>query len=208
VDWTAWLMFALTDGALIVVPGPAVLLVVSQGLRHGPAGARWSALGILAANAVFFAVSGTGVGALLAASGRLFTVIRWGGAAYLLGLGAAALLRPPAPAAVLPEAGGGGAGRGRFFLRGLALQISNPKALLFFVAILPQFIDRGRPAAPQIALLGITSIVLELAALSAYGAAAARATRLPMPPRLATAGGRLGGLLLMGAALGVLRLGS
>ncbi len=75
MDWSVWIMFVLTEGALTVTPGPAVLFVVSQGMRCGSAGALWSAVGILTANALYFSVSGTGVGALLVASGPLFRVI-------------------------------------------------------------------------------------------------------------------------------------
>ena len=78
--------------------------------------------------------------------------------------------------------------------------------LLFFVAILPQFIDRGRPIVFQILVLGVTSIVLEFMVLTAYGAAAERASRVAMQPRFATATSRLSGGLLVGAALGLTRL--
>ena len=207
MDFSVWMMFVLTEGAINVTPGPAVLLVFSQGLRRGSTGALWSAAGILTANAIFFALSGTGLGALLLASDRLFTVIKWAGAGYLLYLGAMALFRPRP----LPGAGGTthgtNVGRGALFFRGLVMQFSNPKALLAFVAILPQFIDQGRPILPQILILGITSIVLEFMVFVAYGAAAARAGRVLMQPRFATATSRVSGGLLVGAALGLARLG-
>jgi threonine/homoserine/homoserine lactone efflux protein len=206
VDWSVWIMFVLTEGALTVTPGPAVLFVVSQSMRCGSTGALWSALGVLASNALYFAVSGTGVGALLIASGPLFTVIKWAGAGYLLYLGAVALLRPPPHAGARGTAASAHSGRRTLFLRGFILQLSNPKALLFFVAILPQFIDRGRPIVLQILVLGITSIVLEFVVLATYGGAAARAARVVMQPRFATATSRLSGLLLVGAALGLARL--
>jgi homoserine/homoserine lactone efflux protein len=202
VDWHLWLMFTLTEGVLTMTPGPAVLFVVSQGLRSGTGGALDAALGILATNALYFALSATSVGTLLAASAGLFTAVKWAGAAYLLYLGATALLRPShlSLSESTPE-------RGAPFLRGFVLQASNPKALLFFVAVLPQFLDRGRPIFPQILVLGMTSILLELAVLSSYGAMAARAGgRFAMRPRLATATSRLGGLLLVGASLGLMRL--
>lgn len=206
MDFGVWIMFVLTDGAIIVTPGPAVLLVFSQGLRCGSPGARWSAVGILAANALYFAVSGTGVGALLVASGPLFTVIKWAGAGYLLYLGAVALLRPPPLPGAHGTAASADSGRRTLFLRGFILQLSNPKALLFFVAILPQFIDQGRPIVLQILVLGVTSIVLEFVVLASYGSAAARAARVVMQPRFATATSRLSGVLLVGAALGLARL--
>lgn len=205
MNWTVLMMFALTDGALVVTPGPAVLFVVSQGLRCGSADALWSVAGILAANALYFAISGTGVGAMLAASGRLFTMVKWAGAGYLLYLGAMALFRPPSPPAARGTTDVAGSGRRTHFFSGLAVQLSNPKALLFFVAILPQFIDRGRPIVLQILILGITSMVLEFMALAAYSAAAARAAGVTMQPRFAMATSRLSGVLLVGAALGLLR---
>src|SRR5262245_8124516 len=173
VDWTVWLMFALTEGALSMTPGPAVLFVISQGLRCGTIDSLGSALGILAANAFYFALSGTGVGATLAASGRLFTAVKWAGAAYLLYMGAMALFRPRPVHTMRGASEGAGAARRTLFFRGLVLQLTNPKALLFFVAILPQFIDRNRPIVFQIFLLGVTSIVLEFVVLAAYVAAAA-----------------------------------
>ncbi|HKB07109.1 MAG TPA: LysE family translocator [Candidatus Polarisedimenticolia bacterium] len=206
MDWTVWLMFTLTEGALIVTPGPAVLLVVSQGLRCGSAGALWSAVGILASNALYFAVSGTGVGAMLAASSRLFTAVKWAGAGYLLYLGAMALIRPRPLHGIGRAPNGPGSERRTLFLRGLVLQLTNPKALLFFVAILPQFINRERPILFQLLVLGITSIVLEFVVLAVYGAAAARAARVIMQPRFATVTSRLSGALLVGAALGLLRI--
>jgi homoserine/homoserine lactone efflux protein len=200
------MMFALTELALSAAPGPAVLFVVSQGLRCRSGRALWAALGILAANALYFAVSGTGVGALLVTSQHLFTVVKWAGAAYLLYLGTTALLRPPSVAGRGEAASGAASRRPTLFLRGIVLQLSNPKALLFFVAILPQFIDRGRPIVPQILILGITSILLEFLVLTTYASAAARAARVAMQPRFVSATRRLGGALLVGAALGLARL--
>ncbi len=206
MDWTVWTMFALTELALSATPGAAVLFVVSQGLRCGSTNALWSAVGILAANALYFAVSGTGVGALLFASGTLFTVVKWAGAAYLLYLGAMALLGPPPLPGIRATAERSDSERRTLFLRGFVVQLSNPKALLFFVAILPQFIDRGEPIVLQLVVLGVTSMVLEFGVLTAYATAAARASRVAMQPRFTTATSRLSGALLVGAALGLARL--
>lgn len=207
MDAKVWLMFALTEGALTLSPGPAVLLVVSQGMRFGARDARASALGILAANASFFAISGTGVGAVLATSHTLFAAVQWAGAGYLLFLGARALLAPAPPATEVHRHGGAGRpGFGAHFTRGLVLQLSNPKALLFFAAILPQFVDRGEPIVPQLLVFGATSIGMELLVLVAYGAAAARAGRVALAPRFQRATSRVGGLLLLGAGVGLARL--
>jgi len=146
------------------------------------------------------------VGALVVASGWLFSAVKWAGAAYLFYLGATALLRPRALAVAGEVAQGAGSARPNLFLQGVALQLSNPKAFLFFVAILPQFINREGSILPQILVLGVTSIVLELGVLGGYGAAASRAAHVAMQPRFATATSRLSGVLLLGAALGLLRL--
>lgn len=206
MDWTVWLMFAVTEATLSATPGPAVLFVVSQGLRGGASGALFAALGILAANALYFAISGTGVGALLAGSMGVFTWVKWAGAAYLCYLGAAALLEPRPAEAGRSVTAGAEASTRVLSLRGFVLQLSNPKALLFFVAILPQFIDPQRAIALQIAVLGVTSIGLEFLVLLGYGTAAARAARLAAQPRFAAVTVRIGGVLLLAAALGVARL--
>jgi threonine/homoserine/homoserine lactone efflux protein len=163
-------------------------------------------LGILAANIVFFTLSGTGLGALLAASERIFAVVKWVGAGYLLYLGASALLQGPA----LPGSGDAkntpSPGARSLFLRGFLLQLANPKALLFFVAILPQFLDRGQPVLLQIVILVTTSVVMEFAVFAAYGAAAGRVAGVARQPRFALATTRLSGVLLVGAALGLARL--
>jgi len=206
VDWQVWTMFAVTEGALTLAPGPAVLYVVSQGLRRGSGDAHSSALGILMANGLYFAASGTGLGALLAASGRIFSVVKWAGAGYLLCLGVATFFRrtalPAGDDASEPLPRGGRT----CFVRGLLLQLANPKALLFFVAILPQFLDRSRPVLPQVLIFGATSIVMEFVVLAAYGVAAGRAARVATTPRFATATSRVSGTLLVGAALGLARL--
>ena len=85
------------------------------------------------------------------------------------------------------------------FLKGFLVQGANPKALIFFTALLPQFIDPGAPIAPQVLVLGLSSVVIELVALCTYAAASHRARRLARSRRVAGAFERLGGALLMAA---------
>jgi len=85
-----WLMFVVTEGALCLTPGPAVLLVISQGLTRGSGASGLASLGILAANLIYFGVSATGLAAVLLASYEVFALIRWVGAAYLIWLGVTA----------------------------------------------------------------------------------------------------------------------
>src|SRR5688572_19386943 len=117
---------------LSLVPGPAVLFVVAQGLRCGVRAAMAASVGILLANALYFALSALGVAAVLIAVPGLLTTMRWAGAAYVAWLGVMAL-RAPANA-VQREAD---AATGRPLQRGFWLQMANPKAILFFASILP-----------------------------------------------------------------------
>jgi homoserine/homoserine lactone efflux protein len=165
------LLFAMTELLLSLTPGPAVLLVVSQGMRRGARISRRGGAGILAGNAIYFALSAAGLGALLLASKRVFDVLQLAGAAYLVLLGLKMLLLPSRgeESAAVPEAGGTSA-----FMQGLLTQLANPKAIVFFTALLPQFVDPARPVAMQFLILGVISILVELPVLLLYGYAADR----------------------------------
>jgi homoserine/homoserine lactone efflux protein len=203
MTWQTWWLFTLTETLLSLTPGPAVLLVVSTGLAHGPARALRSTAGILAANAFYFALSATSLGAALVASATLFTVIQWVGGAYLVYLGLSALL---SRSSVLEAASVQRATKTRsLFLNAVVVQGANPKALLFFVAILPQFLDPRAPLAWQVAVLGVTSIAVECLVLLGYGLLAGQAARFASRPTFATITNRLAGSLLIVAGLGIVR---
>jgi threonine/homoserine/homoserine lactone efflux protein len=208
VNVEVWALFALTETALCFSPGPAVLLVVSQGLARGTGASVWSNLGILTGNALYFALSGTGLGAVLLASYELFSLVKWAGAAYLVWLGVTAFVGTSPVLSVVPAAAGGSpASRGRFFLNGVVLQVANPKALVFFTALLPQFIDPDRSVVAQVAILGTTSVVIEFFVLLGYGALAGRASVLAARPRFGRLANRLAGSLLITAGVGLARVG-
>ena len=134
-----------------------------------------AAAGILTANGFYFALSATSLGAIIAASARFFTVAKWVGAAYLIYLGIKALRSAGSMHSVaLERAGSEGALRSVYF-GALTLQLANPKALLFFLALLPQFIDPSVSVAPQMLILAATSMLPELCILTGYGWLAHRA---------------------------------
>jgi threonine/homoserine/homoserine lactone efflux protein len=200
-----WALFAITETALCFTPGPAVLLVLSQGLTRGTGASIYSNLGILAGNACYFALSATGLGAVLLASYELFSAIRWLGAAYLVWLGVTAFFGTSTVIAVGPVTGAP-TSRARTFLNGLVLQVANPKALVFFVALLPPFIDPRGSVLVQVAILGATSVVIEFFVLLAYGALSGRLTSVAARPRFQRLANRVAGTMLIAAGVSVARV--
>lgn len=199
------LLFAATELLLSMTPGPAVLLVVSQGMRRGFASSRRGAAGILTGNAIYFALSAAGLGALLVASKRVFDVLQIVGAAYLVLLGLKMLVMPSPRVDESSSLREDGLDAGSF-VQGLVTQLANPKAIVFFTALLPQFVDPTQPMTMQFVILGVISIVLELPVLLLYGFAADRGRarygrHAPLFERLAGAC-----ILAAGAKLAAMRL--
>lgn len=177
----SWALFTATEIALCFTPGVAVLFVIGSALRQGAPASLLANLGILSGNAIYFALSAAGLGAVLLASHELFTAVRWAGALYLVYLGVRALVSRGRGESVV-TARGEPVARARLYGRAVALQLANPKTLLFFVALLPQFIDPHESLAAQVAILGVTSIAVEFLVLGLYGwAAGAAADRLRSP---------------------------
>lgn len=170
-----WLLYAAAVFVLTVTPGPAVLMCVTTAAHQGARRALFAALGSITAVVGIMACSSVGLGAVLAASEALFHAIKWLGVAYLLCLGVAALRSRTSSFA--PQAGGPPAplaSRRGLYLRGLLVGASNPKALLFFTALLPQFVDPAAAQLPQFAVLVATFVCFELFWLMFYAHFAAR----------------------------------
>src|SRR5262249_15657096 len=143
-----WLLFCATETVLCFTPGPAVLLVISLSLsRSARAGLRAS-LGILAANAVYFTLSATSLGPVPAPPWTLFFAIKWAGGGFLIWLGIQII--PSAPPPSKSSATSNGSSSPGAFRSGFIPQAANPKALIFFPALLPQFIDPATAVARQV----------------------------------------------------------
>ncbi|HEX8151586.1 MAG TPA: LysE family translocator [Thermoanaerobaculia bacterium] len=172
MPFITWALFLVTELALCLTPGPAVLFVFAHGLRYGGPKSLWANLGILSGNAFYFAISATGLGMLVGASHAAFSAVKLGGALYRIYLGVRMMLaRGDAFAAGREPTQVRGP---RIVARGFLLQAANPKALVFFTALLPQFVTPGQPVAPQMLILGVTSTVAEFSVLAAYGYLASR----------------------------------
>lgn len=164
-----WLVYLAAAVGLSLTPGPNGLLALTHGANFGLRPTVWTVLGGALGFLTIIALSLAGLGALLAASETAFVVAKWIGGAYLVWLGVR-LWRSPAPAIAVPEgteAEGtvravAGPGAPRLFAQGLVVSVSNPKAIIFFAAFLPQFMVPGTPFALQLLLLGGTFVVVEI----------------------------------------------
>lgn len=199
---STWLFFSGTELVLCLSPGPAVLFVLSHGLTRGGRASLWANAGILIGNAFYFLLSALGLGAVLLASHEVFTVIKYGGAAYLIYLGVQTI-RGGGLASHPTDTSTTTTEDWRTLKRGFALQAANPKALIFFVALLPQFIDAHRSIAPQVLILGMTSVVIEFFVLAAYGYVASRAAAIAREPGFAGLTNRVSGGLLIGVGAAI-----
>lgn len=196
---STWLIYVAAVLVLTVTPGPSVLMCISTSVQHGPRRAMIASLGSTSAIACIMLLSMLGLGAVLAASETLFSTLKWLGAGYLAYLGITSLLSKTSSIAV-PDASMPQVSAHALFGRGILVGASNPKALLFFGALFPQFIEPSAPQAAQFVILGVTFIFFELFWLSIYASTAARARHWLQKPRRATLFNRVTGAVFLLAA--------
>ncbi|WP_394781369.1 LysE family translocator [Undibacterium sp.] len=196
----SWLLFTATEAALSLSPGPAVMMVVAYGIARGWRTSLFVTLGILSGNAIYFAVSATGIGSLILASPTLFMAIKWLGAAYLVYLGLSAIFGRPSPMTISRLEGKPQSAR-RIYASALMLQLTNPKTLLMFVAILPQFIDPHQPVGLQMIILAACSMIPEFFILLGYGMLASKASHWATQPRYSVITERIAGTLVLAAGI-------
>jgi threonine/homoserine/homoserine lactone efflux protein len=204
MDLSVWLAFVAATVALLMIPGPTVLLVLSYALSQGRKVAVSTALGVAVGDFVAMTASLIGLGALVLASATLFTVLKWVGAAYLIYLGVS--LWRSAGRSELTLSSPTSSQRGVFW-HACVVTALNPKSIAFFIAFVPQFVDPAAPLAPQFAIL--VSTFVGLAALNAlvYALVASRMREVIKRPRVIAWLTRLGGatLVAMGVATAALR---
>jgi threonine/homoserine/homoserine lactone efflux protein len=173
-DLATLAVFAAAALALIVVPGPAVIYIVSQSIEGGRRAGLVSALGIATGGLVHVVAATVGLSSLLLSSATAFEAVKLAGAAYLVYLGVRRLLTHAAPGTVEREHRPLVAR----YRRGVVVNVLNPKTALFFFAFLPQFVDPDRGAAwAQIATLGVLFVALALASDALYALAAGTAAQ-------------------------------
>lgn len=180
MDLSVWITYFIATIALSVSPGPGVFSSISSGLHHGFRLGLWNGVGMQAANFLMVIIVSLGLGAILLASETLFTFVKWAGVAYLVYLG---IVTWRAPARGFEEDRGDHETTARgVFMRGFWVNATNPKGIIFFAAILPQFIDVARPQLAQYAILAGTTFAVDLAVMMGYTALAARVLRVMRDP--------------------------
>lgn len=192
--------FALAAFALIVIPGPSVLFTIGRSLAYGRRGGLLSVLGNAIGTLPATALVALGLGQVIADSVVVFTVVKFVGAVYLMYLGVQAIRHRNGHDDEQQHDSDGVPGSGRQLWQGIVVGVSNPKTLVFFIAVLPQFVDRSAGAIPlQLAILGCLFAVIALVSDSvwAFLAGTARHYIGRKPRRLSqmTAGG---GVMMVG----------
>jgi threonine/homoserine/homoserine lactone efflux protein len=186
---------------LTVTPGPSVLMCITNGIHHGVRRAFAGALGSVTAVCLIMVVSAAGLGAILAVSEKVFLILKWCGVAYLAYIGVRTFFSTQSTI----EAGRDGdaepirKSRAGLFWQGFLVGGSNPKALLFFTAFFPQFINPHAPQLPQFLVLGATFVCFELFWLTLYAHFAARVAPWLRTPGRAKMFNRVSGATFIGA---------
>lgn len=194
-----WLAFAAASAVMLAIPGPTILLVISYALGHGRKAAGATVAGVALGDFTAMTASMLGLGALLATSAAIFTVLKWAGAAYLVWLGIK-LWR--APVSLRAEGDAPAEGKPfRIFAHAYVVTALNPKSIVFFVAFLPQFLDVAQPVLPQMAIFEITFLVLGSLNALFYALLASAARKTIRKPSVQKVVNRTGGTLLVGAGL-------
>jgi threonine/homoserine/homoserine lactone efflux protein len=169
-----YLLYLAAVALLVLTPGPTMLMSMTNAIAHGAPKAMASASGSITAALGMILLSSLGLGAVLAASDTAFWILKLVGGAYLIYLGIKTFRSPISSFDMPTAAAQSGITKRQLYLQGVMVGASNPKALLFFAAFFPQFVDASQAWAPQFAVLALTFVVFELSTLSLCTLFAAR----------------------------------
>lgn len=192
--------FTITELVACLTPGPAVMAVIGVALTGSLRGMAGMIAGINVSNIIWYAMVGAGLVALVHTAPVLFKMLSWAGLAYLLYLGIETWIHP---IALSPTADRKQTSATKGFVGGIALQLSNPKAFVFFTVFLPPFINVHHAVTPQIVTLASIGVAMEILVLSIYGILAYRLGRLSFSPKSEIWIARTSGGILVVIALGM-----
>ncbi len=200
IDPGLYVAFVLVSAALIVIPGPNVLLIVATSLSSGRTSGLATVAGSTCAMALQLCIAALGTAWLAVFLAEAFGVLKWLGVAYLVYLGIgrlrAAMSERGAETAAVPS------GRGSFW-RGFFVSLTNPKTILFFGAFLPQFVNPDLSAGPQLAVLSVSFLVLAIVFDSAYAILAGSLRRFVHRPIVRRSFDGFAGTLFVGSGIGL-----
>jgi homoserine/homoserine lactone efflux protein len=191
-----YIAYVLACAVITLIPGPTVTVIVANSLAHGARAGLLNVAGTQLGLALMMAILVVGLSSVIAAMGWLFDWLRLAGAAYLVWLGWKLVRSPDA----LAKPGVAAAPRGGFFLQGFLVLIANPKALLWFGAFIPQFVDPKGNYVAQIILLGVTAMAVALVSDGAYAVLIGRAGTFLSRKRIRLVS-RLSGSFLIGGGI-------
>ncbi|WP_312513972.1 LysE family transporter [Massilia sp.] len=197
MSFATWIAFVIAGSLIAISPGSGAVLSMSHGLAYGLKKASGTVLGLQLGLIVVLIIAGAGVGSLLLASSTAFTVVKVIGALYLIWLGIAQWRAAP----VGPQASTAGLEAhpsfGKRVLTGFLTNTTNPKGIIFMVAVLPQFISKDAALLPQLAILGVTMVAIDSTVMHGYAALAASMQRYLRDPRAMRLQNRFFGAVLI-----------
>ena len=196
MSWSLWLAFLAAALVIAVSPGPGAVLSMSTGLRYGFGAALRSIAGLELALLLQLGVVALGLGAVLATSELAFTAVKFAGAAYLVWIGVHKWRAAPEP---LGEGEVRAHSRRQLYAQGLLVNLTNPKAIVFIAALVPQFVVPEQPQWPQFAVIGATMVGVDVVVMSCYALLATRFRPLLRNPHLLRLQNRVFGGLFVGA---------
>ncbi len=173
MEFSTWLTFFAASWAISISPGPGAIASMSAGLNHGFKYGYVTVIGLVLGIWSQLLIVGVGLGALVAASGTAFTVVKWLGVAYLVWLGIQQWRAPVRPMVALADSAEAVTQR-QLILRAWMINVVNPKGTVFLLAVVPQFINLSQPLLPQYLVIGGTLAFTDMVVMAGYTALAAK----------------------------------
>lgn len=197
-------LFLFTTLMLIIVPGPSAITAAKQGAANNKWLTFLCVFGIACGDAIFFLLSATGLASLIVASSGLFQMIKWLGIGYLLFLGVSAFFAraEPLPKTLQTQKHSSL----KAFSNGLSIQLANPKALMYFSALLPQFINPNQPILGQLLLMGASCVIADIIVYSFFGLVAGKLSQRPIKPFTIKLINKVAGTTLLATAVRLITL--
>jgi homoserine/homoserine lactone efflux protein len=202
MSFTTWIAFVIAGTLIAISPGSGAVLSMSHGLAYGVKKASGTVLGLQLGLLLVFTIAGAGVGSLLLASSLAFAVVKTAGALYLMWLGLSQWRSRAGASAVTTAGLAPHPTLGKRVLTGFLTNATNPKGIIFMVAVLPGFIEKDLPLLPQLVILGITMMTIDTTVMHGYAFLASSMQRFFRDARAVKLQNRFfGGVLMLVGAL-------